>query len=170
MGRLDCLAKCLAHIGLYLAAVAGSLMSIFVALSAVMRYAVGAPFQFTEEQVGLLFVAMVFLALPYCAFSGRQIRVTVITDRLPDKLSNLTRYLASFCTVAFGCIFSILSFDFAALSFELSSMTDMAGIVLYPWMALMPIGCGILGIITVLGILCRFHNESGSHSSGRHRD
>jgi TRAP-type C4-dicarboxylate transport system permease small subunit len=135
---------------LYLAAGAGALMALFVALSAVMRYVAGAPFRFTEEQVGLLFVAMVFLALPYCTFTGRDIRVTLISDRLPGSATKAARALSSILIMIFCVGFGLLALDFTALSYELKSLTDMAGITLYPWMAIMPLGCLLLGIAALL--------------------
>lgn len=128
------------------------LMAAFVALSAIMRYAVGAPFRFTEEQVGLLFVAMVFLALPYCTLTGRDIRVTVVSDMLPRNLVRGARVTSAVLIVVFTVVFGMLALDFTTLSYELKSMTDMAGITLYPWMAIMPFGCVLLGVVALLGL------------------
>ena len=47
-----------------LATAAGMLMTALIVLSAIMRYFVGAPFNFSEELVGLLSCSMAFLALP----------------------------------------------------------------------------------------------------------
>src|SRR3546814_20388170 len=61
-------------------------LTLFVALSAVMRYVVGAPFSFTEEMVGLFFSALVLLALPYVTLHWQHIEVRILTDRLPPAL------------------------------------------------------------------------------------
>ena len=59
-------------------------MSLFVVLSSVMRYVVGAPFAFTEELVGLLFTAMIFAGMPVCTLRRTHISVTIIPDLLSD--------------------------------------------------------------------------------------
>jgi len=58
-------------------------MTIFVSLSAIMRYVIGKPFGFTEELVGLLFAALVCLALPYVTARRNHIEITLIFDLLP---------------------------------------------------------------------------------------
>jgi TRAP-type C4-dicarboxylate transport system permease small subunit len=154
----------IARVLMYVAAVAGASMAVFVALSSIMRYLLGAPFRFTEELVGLLFAAMVFLTLPMCTVRRRHIRVTLIRDLLPHPLARISDLAAAAFTIAFAIIFCLLSFEFAAFSYRLKSMTDMSGLILYPWMGLMPVGVGLMGLAVLLHAIQDWLGKAGSRS------
>jgi len=132
------------------AAVAGGVMCVFIMLSVFMRYFVGAPFRFTEELVGLLFAAMVFLVLPVAEIRNMHIRVTVLTNLFTPFWRAIAELGSMLAVVAFAVIFGLLSFDFAAMSYLIGSKTSMGGMLLYPWMGLMPLASGLLGFAVVL--------------------
>jgi TRAP-type C4-dicarboxylate transport system permease small subunit len=140
------------------ATVAGIVLSVFVALAAVMRYAVGSPFSFTEEIVGLLFAAMVFLALPYCTLQGKQIEVTFVVERLPLTWQRVSTIAALVFTIAFCFIYGWFAYEFTEISFMLNARSDMGRILLWPWMALMPLACLLVAIAAVV----RFRRGSGA--------
>ena len=134
---------------LYVATAAGILVTVFVALSSMMRYAIGKPFAYTEELVGLLFATMVFLSLPYCTLRRRHIEVTLLTDRL----------------LLFCIWYGTFAWEFVAVSWQLHSKSDMGGILLWPWMASMFVACVLIGA----AILARWttgHLQQGEGSSG----
>ena len=153
MNRLIDVLNALCRTLMRVAAVAGAAMGGFVALSAIMRYVLGSPYRFTEELVGLLFAAMVFLTLPYCASMSRHIRVTLVRDLQPGWARAASDIVAALAIIVFAVIFAHLSWDFTALSYRLRSVTDMAGLLVYPWMALMPIGIGLLGVVVTVRTL-----------------
>jgi len=134
----------------YIACGAGILLTVFVVLASVMRYVVGSPFGFTEELVGLLFSALVFLALPYAAVNDQHIRVAIVTDRLPHRLRLATRWLSYALILVFCIVFGSLSWQFATFSYDINAKSDVARLVLYPWMALTTVGVTLLGIIVAL--------------------
>ncbi len=142
------------------ATAAGVSLSAFVALSAFMRYLVGAPFAFTEEVVGLLFSAMVFLALPYCTYGDRHIRVTLVRDSLPSSWRRWTALASTLFTVAFCLIYGCFAFEFAWTSLELNARSDIGRIPLWPWMAAMPFACLVMGIAALL------HHARGAPADG----
>jgi TRAP-type C4-dicarboxylate transport system permease small subunit len=135
---------------LYVATAAGILLTWFVAIAAIMRYVVGSPFPFTEEVVGLLFVIMVFLTLPYCSVENQHIRVTIVSDRLTGRWRTLSALGAVGCALIFCASYGYYAFNFAALSFWLNSTSDIGRFTLWPWMATMPLAALLMAIAAVL--------------------
>ncbi|MBV7485134.1 TRAP transporter small permease [Bordetella sp. BOR01] len=138
------LAKGVATVLLRLSTFCGIALTLFVALSAVMRYVVGSPFPFTEELVGLLFSALVFLALPYVTLHRQHIEVTLVTDCFPPAVRRWTDRLANGLVILFAFWFGSYAFDFALVSYQIQARTDIAGIVLWPWMALIVLACVLM--------------------------
>ncbi|MBL8704433.1 MAG: TRAP transporter small permease subunit [Rhodospirillales bacterium] len=132
------------------ATAAGILLTAFVALSAFMRYLVGTPFAFTEETVGLLFSAMVFLSLPYCTYAGTHIRVTLVTDHLSAGWQRRMALASTVFTIAFSLVYGWFAFDFAWTSLALNAKSDIGRIPLWPWMMAMPFACAIMGLAAIL--------------------
>ena len=135
---------------LWIAVVCGMLMTAFVVLASVMRYFVGQPFRFTEEIVGLLFVALSFLGLPWATLHNRHLRITLIPDMLPPRVRKLADFVAGILVIVFCVEFGLRSWEFAAFSFQLNSRSDMGGIPLAPWMALMPAMCAAAALAILL--------------------
>jgi TRAP-type C4-dicarboxylate transport system permease small subunit len=148
--RLEISIHAIARWMIYVATGAGIVLSGFVALASIMRYAVGAPFAFTEEIVGLLFAAMVFLALPYCTLQGKQIEVTFVVERLPLTWRRVSAIAALLFTFAFCLIYGWFAYEFAETSFMFNARSDMGRILLWPWMALMPLGCLLMAIAALV--------------------
>jgi TRAP-type C4-dicarboxylate transport system permease small subunit len=140
---------------LALATTAGVILTVFVALSAVMRYVVGSPFAFTEELVGLLFSVLVFLSLPYVTLQRKHIEVTIVTDHYRARLRRFTDIAAHLLVVLFFIWFGKYAFDFALFSFELNSRTDLSGISLWPWMSAMVVASVLSGIGAAVHIFRR---------------
>jgi TRAP-type C4-dicarboxylate transport system permease small subunit len=167
MSRLDSIIGVIVRMMVYTATTAGILLSAFVALSAFMRYLVGAPFAFTEEFVGLLFSAMVFLALPYCSHAGQHIRVTLLTDHLPPSWRRYSSFASTLFTILFCILFAWISFDFTWTSYVLGARSDIGRLLLWPWMATMPLACLFMAIAAFLHAL-RPGNRNEPGSMGGH--
>ena len=142
---LDLLCKAL----LWVAVVAGMLMTGFVVLASLMRYLVGSPFRFTEELVGLLFVAMACLGLPWATLHDRHLRITLIPERLPPPLRKLSELMSTLAILAFSVYFGILAWDFAYTSLRINARSEMGGIPLFPWMALLPLMAALVGVAVI---------------------
>lgn len=140
---------------LILATACGIALTGFVALSAVMRYVFHAPFAFTEELVGLLFAALVFLALPFVTLKRRHIHVTLLSDLFPTSVQRLSNIAGDLLVVLFCVWFGSFAFDFTHFSFELGARTDLSRILLWPWMALMVAASALMGLFTVVLLLRR---------------
>lgn len=147
---------------IHAATIAGIILTFFVAIASVMRYLVGSPFAFTEEIVGLLFTAMVFLALPYCTLHGKQIEVTFVVERLPLTWRRVSAAAALLFTFAFCLSFGYFSYEFTETSFAVNARSDMGRILLWPWMATMPIACVLVAVAAFL----RFRRGDAGGDSG----
>lgn len=118
--------------------VSGILMTLLIFVSTLMRYIGGRPVRFSDELAGLLFISLTFFCLPHILNQGRHIRIEILLKVLPAKLVVLADLLATLALVSFCGIFLYESFDFMNFSREIHSTTDISGIVLWPWMAIMP--------------------------------
>lgn len=150
MNAVDALVRRVCLAMLYVATAAGIVLTWFVAVAAVMRYVVGSPFPFTEEVVGLLFVVMVFLTLPYCTMENHHIRVTIVSEKLTGRWRALSALGAVGCVLIFCAVYGFYSLNFTALSFWLNSTSDIGRFALWPWMATMPLAALLMGIAAVL--------------------
>ena len=126
-----------------------AVMAGFVVLSSVMRYAVGAPFHFTEELVGLLFCAMVFLVLPGVQFANRHIKVDILTARFGPRVTRLQRISASALTIVFGVAFGREAYDYMVYAYQRGSITYLGDIPLFPWVAVIVLAVGWATLVAV---------------------
>ncbi|MEP7207309.1 MAG: TRAP transporter small permease [Casimicrobiaceae bacterium] len=134
---------------LLVATAAGMLLTGLVVLSAAMRYVVGSPFAFTEEIVGLLFAAMVFLSFPSCTIHRRHIEVTLISERLPPGARRVARTAGNVLILLFCAWYGTYAWEFASVSWRLHSKSDVGGIVLWPWMGTMVLSCFLIAVAIV---------------------
>lgn len=124
-------------------------MTVLVALSVIMRYVVGSPFAFTEELVALLYLAMVFLTIPIGTLRREHIVVTVCVERAGPRLKRLLGLAAALVMVVFAVWFVYETYAFTAFSRKLEARSDHVGILLWPWMAIMPATMALVGVIAV---------------------
>jgi TRAP-type C4-dicarboxylate transport system permease small subunit len=127
------------------AACAGILGLVLAAV--VMRYAVAAPFRFTEELSGLLLSAMAFLALPFAMAGNANIRVTLVTDRLGPVARRVSWVVGQAIMLAFCAIFAWEAWGIAEFTLRLNLMSEQARLPLGPWVALMPAALAFTGLI-----------------------
>jgi len=127
------------------AACAGILGLVLAAV--VMRYAVAAPFRFTEELSGLLLSAMAFLALPFAMAGNANIRVTLVTERLPPVVHRVFWVVGQAIMIAFCAIFAWEGWQIADFTLRLNLMSEQARLPLGPWVALMPIALAFTGFV-----------------------
>lgn len=132
----------------YVAALAVVTLTGFVCLSAIMRYVLGTPFHFTEELVALLFLTTVFLTLPYSALRGQHICVTLLTARLRGLASRFMQIINLSVILAFSVWFFSLSLDFTLFGHEIGARSEQSDLLLWPWMALMPLALALVGFVS----------------------
>lgn len=139
-----------AKLVLYLAALIGAAMSMLVFGAVTLRYVFLSPVRFTDEVVGLLFSAGVFLAIPYLFAVDRNIRVSLIADRLSGRWRTMLHLVSNVGIVVFFLFVGYLGLDFAAFSFQINARTDIAQLPVGPWMALLPLSCFLTALIVLL--------------------
>jgi TRAP-type C4-dicarboxylate transport system permease small subunit len=134
----------------YLSAVAISIIACLVTLSVVARYLLDAPFRFTEELVGLLMSAALFLALPLAHIERRDVAVTLITDSMPRAVFRVIGILAQAIVFFFCCAIAWDAWHRAAFALRLNLKSEAASLPLAPWMIVMPVSFALLAVVAVL--------------------
>jgi TRAP-type C4-dicarboxylate transport system permease small subunit len=151
---------------LFAAVIAGILMTGFVVLASLMRYLIGSPFAFTEEIVGLLFVATAFLGLPWATTRNLHLRITLIPHHLPPSLRTVCEIGSTILVVIFCAAFGYFSWDFAATSLRVNAHSEMGGLALFPWMVLMPAMSALMGLTAVVELARRLTGGHVQEQSG----
>lgn len=140
---LDLVARALAAV----AAAAGAAIFALILGAVVMRYALNAPARITEELAGLLLAMMVFLAMPLALKHDLNIRVTLVTDRLPAGLRRAVWVLSELIFLAFAAIFVWQSWNLVAFHMRLGLKSEQARLELWPWLAAMMAAVAVSGAI-----------------------
>ncbi|WP_116473885.1 TRAP transporter small permease [Zobellella maritima] len=126
--------------GLFLIGVAGGIvMTFMVFASTLLRYVFDKPVHFSNELAGLLFFSLTFLTIPHVMNCGRHIRIDLVTRCLHPLVARLTEVFASLVLILFSAIIIYESWDFMIFSYEIDSRSDISGLLLWPWMVLMPL-------------------------------
>lgn len=152
------------HFFAWIAAMAIAAITGLVALAAFMRYAASAPIKETDELVGLFFFLTCFLAVSHCTVAGKQIAVTLLSDRFSGVVGRLTKVASVSATVFFLGWMGYLSLDFVNLSIIVGARSDMAQILLWPFMTFMPLMLIYLIIVTLITAIVNVdshHEEDG---------
>jgi len=126
-----------------LAALAGGAIVVLIGASVTMRYFAFAPFRFTEELVGLLMTATFFLALPLATLRAGHVRVLVLVSALPGKKARPFGILAALFGAAFCLWFLALCIPWLEFAFDRNIKTEVGRILMYPWMALLPLSMAL---------------------------
>ncbi|SLN75538.1 TRAP transporter small permease [Oceanibacterium hippocampi] len=157
-GRGATLREAPSQIFLILATVAFSAMAIFVVASAAARYIAGAPFHFTEELVGLLFLIGTFLTFPHAATSRDQIRMTLFVEMLPRRAGMFSGLFSSLIVSIFSGWFCYALGKYAYTAFQFNTRTEQAEILIWPWMLLLVVLIASGGLIALVNFV---HLASG---------
>lgn len=144
IGRLlDLIARALAAI----AAAAGAAIFVLILGAVVMRYALNSPARITEELSGLLLAMMVFLAMPLALQHDLNIRVTLVTDKLPATIRRVVWVVSELIFVAFAAVFAWQSWNLMAFHLRLGLKSEQARLELWPWLAAMMAAVALTGAI-----------------------
>ena len=126
--------------GLFLIGVAGGIVMTFtVFASTLMRYVFDHPIHFSNELAGLLFFSLTFLTIPHVLNSGRHIRIDLVTRKLSPLAARLSEVFASLILILFSAIIIYESGNFMLFSYEIDARSEISGLLLWPWMILMPL-------------------------------
>jgi TRAP-type C4-dicarboxylate transport system permease small subunit len=133
-GLLDKLLRAVAGAlaGVGAAALAGIFVLVLVAV--VMRYVWGRPFAFTEELSGLFMTLAVFTLLPSVVLREINIRVTVISDRLPARAQRVLFVVGQLLLLAFCAIFVREAWGIYEFTAKLNLMSEQSRLPLAPFL------------------------------------
>lgn len=134
-----------------LAAMAGCAIVVLIGASVTMRYFAFAPFRFTEEIVGLLMTAAFFLALPLVTLRADHVRVLVLVSVLPERARIWVHGLSALFGAAFCLWFLALCLPWLEFAIDRNIKTEVGRLLLYPWMALLPLSMALSVVAFLLG-------------------
>ena len=140
------------------------------------RYALSKPLIFQSDLVsGMLVVFCTFCFAPVF-IRGGHIRVDMITRRLPKKMQDWFWLFADVVIIIYTIVIIVSVFDLIADSYALNSKFDVSQIQLLPFQLCIPIGFGLLGLVTFVDFFERLYTmitgniinveKSGAHKSG----
>ncbi len=131
--------------GLALAAIVGIIVA-----SVVMRRVVGSPLYYTEELVGLLLCASLFLALPMVTVKAQHVRVTFLASALSSRGRAVLAVFASAVTLAFCAWYLIEALPWLEFAFKRNIRTEAASLRLAPWMAVPPVSVALCALLVLV--------------------
>ncbi|TDX31696.1 TRAP-type C4-dicarboxylate transport system permease small subunit [Modicisalibacter xianhensis] len=142
-------------------------MTGLVLVSTLMRYLVGKPIGFSDELSGLLFLSLSFLSLPHVLNTSQHIRIDLLVRALPSRMAVAADIFANTILVAFASIFAYQAWDFMTFSLQIGARSEISGVLLWPWMALMPLSMLLCILIVVRnGLRSLTHNGDRSPGEG----
>ncbi len=145
-------AQGLDRLALALALSASLCMIVIVGLvttSVIMRRFAGTPLHITEDVVGLLLTAMLFLCLPLVTLRAQHVRVSIASNALEPRFGGAVHVAAMLVgMVFFGWIF-IKALPWLVFAWMRNLKTETARFLLYPWMAVLPLSVGLTWVIFV---------------------
>lgn len=133
----------------FLAALAMVGIVTIIVTSVIMRRFANAPLHITEDMVGLMLSVVIFLGVPYVTLRSKHVRVAIVAEAAGKRLAPVLAGAAMLVGVIFfGWIFveSLPWFEFA---WKRGLKTETARILLYPWMAVLPLSIGLTWLIFV---------------------
>ncbi len=145
--------------GAALAAIVGLILA-----SVVMRRVVNAPLFYTEELVGLLLSASLFLALPMVTVQAQHVRVTFLVQALPAAGRTVLAWLAGAVTLGFCGWFLVEALPWLQFALDRRIKTDAASLLLAPWMAVPPLSIALCALLTVVRLFSGSEQAAFSES------
>ncbi|WP_269078966.1 TRAP transporter small permease [Litchfieldella anticariensis] len=130
-------------------------MTALVFVSTLMRYLFNSPVHFSNELAGLLFLSITFLTIPHVLNIDRHIKIDLVVKKLPSRIKNPVGVFASMVMIIFSLVFIYESWGFMNFSRLISSRSDISGILLWPWMILMPLSF-VMCVVVKIKHACLF--------------
>lgn len=160
------LAKGLEGLALAMAVAAALCMTGIVAIivvSVAMRRVAGSPLHITEDVVGLMLSAVLFLALPLVTLRSQHVRLSIVANALQPRFGLAVHLAAMLVGVAFfGWIF-VKALPWLEFAWARNLKSETARLLLYPWMTVLPLSVGLTWLIfaaRLTGLLDREHHAT----------
>lgn len=153
--------------GVYLAALAGVVITVIINLSVVRRYLLESPLSFSDELSSLLFSSWVLLAIPFLFAFDKNIRVMLIVENYPPRMRSLVERFSDLLIIAFFLILGSYSLSDVMFVHRIKASTDVAEISIAPWMAMLPLSCFLSALVVAARIVPsvrkRLKDKSDNH-------
>lgn len=143
----------LARLCYALSALAMALIVGIIVASVVARRVVGSPLYYTEELVGLLLSASLFLALPMVTREASHVRVTFLASFLSDRGRTVLAVFAGIVTLTFCGWFLLEAIPWLEFAFRRGIRTEASSLRLGPWMAVLPISIALCALLVVVRVV-----------------
>ena len=140
------------------------LMLVAVALNfanIIGRYVFFAPIASAEEIMLFLLVGTVFLGNSVVGWEGKQIRMDVILQALPDAVRHWLEVVADLATIAVSLILIWLAWPVITMLAEFDQRSEAADIPLVIPQALVPIGLGLMALLVAARLVLRRNGDAG---------
>lgn len=118
-----------------------------IVTSVLMRKFANSPLHITEEVVGLLLSVSLFLGLPMVTLRAKHVRVALLADFLKGRLHSAMQIAALLVGCAFFFWLILETIPWFEFAFKRSLKTETSRILLYPWMAAMPLALTLTAAI-----------------------
>lgn len=155
LARAQRAVEAVSRAGLALGALATAGIFVLLAVSSLKRYFGGSPVPYTEELAGLLFVVTSIAAVPHAVATGQHVRLLVLWRRLPPLLAGALAVAGDLAGAAVLVVLVRQMVAFAAYSLDVGSRTEISELLLWPWMAVMPLSLAVLALAITLRALGR---------------
>lgn len=132
-------------------------MTLMVTMDVVLRYGFNAPTKWVNEFSGYLMVVLIFLGLSYALKENAHIRVDFLVVRLPRRIQDWMKVIASTLLLVYTMILFYLNWHFfvESFAFQTTSRTSM-DVIVWPAQLFMPLGLAILGLL----LICNIYTEA----------
>lgn len=135
---------------------------VIITSGVVMRRVVGSPLHITEDVVGLMLSAVLFLGLPLVTLRAQHVRVAIVVNSLPERFAGIAHAAAMLVGVLFfGWIF-IKALPWIEFAFVRNLKSETARLLLYPWMAILPVSVGLTWAIIAARLTGLLEREAHS--------
>ncbi|GAA0402052.1 hypothetical protein GCM10009133_08530 [Cocleimonas flava] len=153
---IDFTAKSFFKIGVF----SGAVMALLVLVSTLLRYVLGQPISFSDELAGLLFLTMAFTTFPHILNESGHISLDLLIKRMPSFLQKICAYFGMLVFITFAVVFTYQAWKYMGFSKQINSRTDVSGILLWPWMALMPLSMILCVIVEINKLFKHLFNNT----------
>lgn len=139
----------LSRLSAWLASLATVLCLALVCGAVGARYLLGVPLGWSDKVSGWLVVALVLLAAPEAQRRFEHIGVDIATGRVGLRVARLAHLLGALAVAAVAAILLTAGIEAVAFSRMIGVMTDVEGVPEWWVQALLPLGSGLLLLVSL---------------------
>ncbi|MFC1870944.1 TRAP transporter small permease [Chloroflexota bacterium] len=134
---------------------------VIVFTNVIMRYLVATPLYWGDEVIIYLMIIMVYASVGFVLIEGGHIRMTILFDRLPDKVQNVLWIIVSLIGTAYASVLLYASIQLALDSLRIGSFSMTTRWPIAPWQMVIALGIFCLLVAFVMLLTTRIGIASG---------